>query len=168
MLQINPYNKPFYNFENEIGDPILTNSDILKENEIWAEGATLLKAAYPFLYEAYKDKCGQAEDDDYFILPDYRERVIQGAEDFGYIEAGLPDIQGQLLNFFRHNTLCTGSAAGAFSFKSGSSFADLNSASTSSTSITINFAASESDPVYGASTTVQPPAIKTRVKTRYV
>ncbi len=90
---MNSYNSDFLK-AHEIAEPQISLTGKLNENEIWLEGAEVSKSAYPLLYLAYGDMYGTAENDDNFVLPDFRGRVLQGADGFGYLEAGLPDITG--------------------------------------------------------------------------
>lgn len=77
-----------------IGNPIPTLSNILGENEIWLEGAEVSRETYAQLFEIYGTTYGEGNGETTFNLPDFRNRTIWGAEDFGYIEAGLPNITG--------------------------------------------------------------------------
>lgn len=153
----------------------------LPTNCTWLEGATDgipnntygYDCDFPNLYNIY----GTTYNDEdtpagKYKLPDFRNRVIWGAwnvDGAGYIEAGLPDISGNVrfMAAYGDSTLIR-STSGAFT-KSG----DL-SGGTSQLDIASNnwsqylyFNASNSNTIYGKSNTVQPPAIKVRVYTRY-
>lgn len=145
-----------------IGDPIITLNPVLEDNEIWLEGATVSRSTYSNLFQIYGTTYGAGNGSTTFQLPDFRNRAIWGANSFGYIAAGLPNITG---------TYPTGSGSRAESFTGsfywisegpipgeggGSGKDDIG-----------GFDASRSSTIYGNSTTVQPPAIKVRVKTRY-
>ena len=148
-----------------IGEPHITLSDTLNDNEIWLEGAEVSKTTYSALYAIYGDTYGTAESEDNFVLPDFRGRVIQGSEGFGYISAGLPNITGTVTTYC--SVSLTPTASGAFTTSTTDTSLISTSAGTGRTQ-TINFYASNSNLVYGKSTTVQPEAIKVRVKTRYI
>ena len=89
---------------------------------------------------------------------------------FGYIEAGLPNITGEI-----GTTVWGGSAGrGLFTYSSGSFKLHGNSlpaptvnGSQGSGRTSFLLDVSGSNPIYGNSDTVQPPSIKVRVKTRY-
>ena len=89
---------------------------------------------------------------------------------FGYIEAGLPNVTGQIAT-----TVWGGSAGrGIFTSNSGSFQLEGNSLPAPTVNsyqksgrTNFSFDASRSNPVYGNSDTVQPPSVKVRVKTRY-
>ena len=82
-------------------------------------------------------------------LPDFRSRFIEGSDNSSVIAPGLPNITGGAGVTDKNNF------NGAF-YK-GSGFDSCGN--TFSSGNYINFNASYSSSVYGASTTVQPPAI---------
>ena len=140
----------------EIGNPIITLSNTLGENEIWLEGAEVSRETYAVLFEIYGTTYGEGDGETTFNLPDFRNRTIWGAEDFGYIEAGLPNITGGIRTF--------GYIQGAF--YETDIVPGYANAQHSNTSVS-KFDASRSSSIYGNSSTVQPPSVKVRVKTRY-
>ncbi|MCD7779759.1 MAG: tail fiber protein [Candidatus Gastranaerophilales bacterium] len=147
---------------NEIGEPKISLTGKLNENEIWLEGAEVSKSAYPLLYLIYGDTYGTPEDENNFVLPDFRNRVIQGSDEFGYLEAGLPNLYGTHRSVYYSDNI---GAIGVFSWKSSTTSAqNLNDLVTAGV---IVFDASSYNSIYGNSSTVQPPSIKVRVKTRY-
>lgn len=150
----------------QVGDPIITLSNILGENEIWLEGAEVSKTTYSALYAVYGDTYGTAESEDNFVLPDFRGRVLWGAgsdDNFGYIEAGLPNITGTIQANCSSVTL---DAKGAFQ-NSRIEGSTRPASSSGAGDWYINYSAANSNPIYGNSTTVQPPSVKVRVKTRF-
>lgn len=150
------------NFGFLIGQPIITLDNSLEENEIWLEGAEVSKANYPNLYAIYGDTYGAPSDTNNFILPDFRNRAIWGADGFGYLEAGLPNITGTIAF---SGLQWVSNATGVFT---SSTLSNGNTAPhQSSTRYRLNLDASSSNSIYGNSETVQPPAIKVRVKTKF-
>lgn len=143
-----------------IGDPIFTLNPVLADNEIWLEGSTVSRTTYATLFAIYGTTYGAGNGSTTFKLPDFRNRAIWGANSFGYLAAGLPNITGRM-----GNTDSTSSSATGCFYRSGTSGRLENS--NGSADPNIYFDASRSNSIYGASTTVQPPAIKVRVKTRY-
>lgn len=153
-----------------IGNPIPTLSNILAENEIWLEGAEVSRETYAQLFEIYGTTYGEGDGETTFNLPDFRNRTIWGAEDFGYIEAGLPNIIGQIsgqgsANFFDNAT--TTGCANAFSQTTWDVAQSIGAGENPNASNDVNIDASRSNTIYGNSTTVQPPSVKVRVKTRF-
>ena len=150
----------------DIGDPIISLTGTLKENEIWLEGAEVSKTDYNLLYEIYQDIYGTPTDTNNFVLPDFRGRTFWGSEDgtFGLLSAGLPNITGETIQEIyappNYNIGCF--VGGGMAGSSGAG----NSGSWTGTRYQY-FNASVSNPIYGNNDTVQPPSIKVRVKTRY-
>lgn len=147
------------NLENSlrpIGQPIIRLDNTLYDDEIRLEGAEVSQEDYPNLYGIYGSTYGTASSGK-FKLPDFRNRAIYGANGFGYLNAGLPNITG---TFSGHD-----SADGAFYVSGGSEW--HGNRNNNGQKHTITFNASRSSSIYGASSTVQPPAIKVRVVTRY-
>ena len=144
-----------------IGNPIPTLSNILGENEIWLEGAEISRTTYAALFEIYGTTYGEGDGSTTFNLPDFRNRTLWGAEDFGYIEAGLPNITGSTTGQPQ-----VGKDSGCF-YNYNSTSTPICQSSNSRYPSTLGFDASRSSSIYGNSTTVQPPSVKVRVKTRY-
>lgn len=98
-----------------------------------------------------------------FRVPDMRGRFLQGADgNLGQtIEAGLPNITGSFKSLPGRNN--NEGADGAFTVKQNysSSSADLTD------SYIVRFDASRSNPVYGKSDTVQPPALTVNYIIKY-
>lgn len=149
-----------------IGMPKFTlNFNTLPTNCIWLEGSTVSRTTYAKLFAIYSTTYGVGDGSTTFKLPDFRNRAIWAASSAGYLSAGLPNITGSV----RYRTLAAlSSASGAL----GNS--DVPTGSTgygdsmrSNTNIRVQINASLSSSIYGASSTVQPPAIKVRVYTRY-
>lgn len=147
------------NLENTtrpIGQPIFRLNNTLYDDEIRLEGAEVSQTDYNNLYKIYGSTYGSAASGK-FRLPDFRNRAIYGAAGFGYINAGLPNITG---SFSGHDT-----AGGAFWVSGGSEW--HGNRNNNGQKHTISFNAARCSGIYGASNTVQPPAIKVRVVTRY-
>ena len=150
---------------NPIGRPIFClNGEGLESNEIWLEGQEVSKTEFPLLYDVYGDTYGTPTNSNNFVLPNFKNRTLWGSEDgtFGYIEAGLPNITGGInIRDGQPNSM-----SGAFKDSyatSGRGYWDRGDGQTN-----IRFNASKSNPIYSDDvTTVQPPSVKVRVKTRF-
>lgn len=149
-----------------IGNPIPTLSNILAENEIWLEGAEVSRETYAQLFEIYGTTYGEGNGETTFNLPDFRNRTLWGAEDFGYIEAGLPNITGTIKTGSNYPSWATSNGTGALASNSSGEVYG-HGAQGQNTTCDINLNASRSSSIYGNSSTVQPPSVKVRVKTRY-
>lgn len=143
-----------------IGDPIITLNPVLEDNEIWLEGATVSRSTYSNLFQVYGTTYGAGNGSTTFQLPDFRNRAIWGANSFGYIAAGLPNITGTFTATHNPNASWSGSLYRSETAVKGEGGGNGNDN-------LWYFDAALSSSIYGNSTTVQPPAIKVRVKTRY-
>lgn len=119
-----------------------------------ADGASYKVADYPDLYAVIGNTYGG--DSTNFNVPNLVDKFIQGSTTSGTEkEAGLPNITGT----FYHDTNATSSLSGAFfSYTRGSS-QNLKNDDTVKSSGYVSFDASKSNPIYGNSNTVQPPAL---------
>lgn len=166
----NPVTDSNYWAQVQLGEDILTYSypigmpkitldfNNLPTNSIWLEGAEVSRTTYAELFAVYGTTYGIGDGSTTFNLPDFRNRAIWGSTTAGYISAGLPNITGTFSGGRDGENI-----SGAF--YSTWSHATYDGGSHSMNYITFN--ASRSSSVYGASSTVQPPAIKVRVYTRY-
>lgn len=144
-----------------IGSPKITLSNTLPTNCIWLEGAEVSRTTYSNLFQVYGTTYGIGDGSTTFRLPDCRNRVFWGAESFGYIEAGLPNITGRSNGSLLY---AGGGTYGAFEMTYANRYGDGDEGASN---YSFNFDASRSSSIYGNSSTVQPPAIKVRVYTRY-
>lgn len=151
----------------EIGDPIMTLGNTLADNEIWLNGAAVSRTTYAALFSVYGTTYGEGDGSTTFNLPDFQNRAIWGSSDFGYLTAGLPNITGTFRGQATSgHSIWLPTLSGAF-YNAGSGSAMYRTEGGGSYPITAGFQASRSNSIYGASGTVQPPAIKVRVKTKY-
>ena len=169
----------------QVGDIKL--SPILRKGYVKANGALLTSAStnYPRLITFVTENPDLlAADDtewnsnkalyvynssaDTLRVPDATGRVLQGGAVVESVEAGLPEATGTIAPFVTgaNNTssgLQAQSMSGVFSTTVSGAFRQFSTA-TSQTNYTnqgtlVQFAASQSNPIYGNSTTVQPPAL---------
>lgn len=153
------WSKAVFTGSSPIGAPQITFNfnATLPENCIWLEGAAVSRTTYSTLFGIYGTTYGVGDGSTTFNLPDCRNRVLWGSDSAGYIGAGLPNIMGWLNDQ-------TG-AGGAF-YNEGSHNV-VNYGGTIQKPRTV-FDASRYNSIYSNNiTTVQPPAIKCRVYTRY-
>ena len=165
-----------------VGDIILRPT--LRDGYIKANGATVKASEYPRLLawvqesnmtvtaEQYTQDCSKYVYDatqDRMTLPNATGRVLMGGERVKSIEAGLPNITGNewtdgagrigMPNNERRSSLYYSATDGA----SNMSFYG----SPAATYGTLRFDASISNPIYGRSTTVQPPALTMIAQIKY-
>lgn len=151
-----------------IGRPMPEENNVLLDNEVWIEGATVNPIDYPKLFKVYGTKYG-GDGTTTFKLPDMRGRTLWGSPDGsnGYIEAKLPNIKGGSV---LHSQDADGALNGCFyttrSSISGNAQFPSNGRSYATYGAGIN--ANLSNEIYSDdATTVQPPAFKVRWKTRF-
>lgn len=147
-----------------IGDPIITLSSTLEADEIWLEGAEVSRTTYADLFAVYGTTYGIGDGSTTFNLPNFLNRAIWGANSFGYLSAGLPNITGGFTGGTNYGG--GGQQWGAFGIYGYTGNVDPGDGR-AHVNCNYNFDAARSSSIYGKSSTVQPPAIKVRVKTRY-
>lgn len=146
-----------------IGQPIFRLDDTLYDDEIRLEGAEVSQDEYPNLYKIYGNTYGSAASGK-FKLPDFRNRAVFGATNFGYISAGLPNVTGQFGAIARGGSTVS-TCSGPFTRVDDANWGPELNGTTGFAHVT--FSLKNGNSIYGASSTVQPPAIKVRVVTRY-
>lgn len=107
---------------------------------------------------------GTTYDEYNIILPDFTSRFIEGADTAGMaVDAGLPNITGRIeANMYgiSHGGVFLAST-GAFTSDTSQQTTSISSGSSTTTRYKfVNFSASDSNSIYGNSTTVQPPAVQ--------
>jgi hypothetical protein len=123
-------------------------------------GAEVSRTTYSTLFAKIGTTYGVGNSSTTFNLPNLTDRVIQGNSSSGtYRNAGLPNITGSF-----------GGIRDVGTYPEGAFFDDgrtsLGSPSGRDSRL-INFSASRSNSIYGASTTVQPPALTMRYYIKY-
>ena len=159
-----------------VGDIILRPT--LRDGYIKANGATVKASEYPRLLawvqesnmtvtaEQYKTDCSKYVYDsaqDKLTLPNATGRVLQGGGQVRSIEAGLPNITGTIHTAYRN--ISSGEPTGAVA--RGNAENGSNMGSLGEFWVTYTFDASRANPIYGASETVQPPAITMIAQIKY-
>lgn len=149
----------------------------LMDGYVKANGATVNRADYPNLV-AYANehslwtsspstepwKYGNGNGSTTMVLPDYRNRVIQGGDNSAIKSAGLPNITGYV-NYVPHKRTEMLNAGGCFTVPSNGG--NGGQADGNGSTQQINMDASKSSSIYGASNTVQPPALQLIAQIKY-
>ena len=165
-----------------VGDIILRPT--LRDGYIKANGATVKASEYPRLLawvqeagmtvtaEQYTQGCSKYVYDsaqDRLTLPNAVGRVLQGGETVKSVEAGLPNITGSIKNIPQGHAVFDAILvqSGALSTKTAKKYGVTGSGTYSDWSDSIDFDASHSNPIYGASDTVQPPALSLIAQIKY-
>ena len=120
-----------------------------------ADGAEVGRETCPDLFSAIGTTFGEGDGETTFNLPDLINRFAQGSTTPGKkVEAGLPNITGSFVPWaFR-----SGAAPDGAISRTGTNYESYNVAGTQ-TGSKYYLDASRSNPTYGASDTVQPPAL---------
>lgn len=131
-----------------------------------ANGASVLRSQYNKLFALIGTKFGAA-DEAHFNLPNLHHRFIEGtttlSEVGSYVEAGLPNIWGQLLDVHGGNYL---EGKGALSVTINGQIQDTTLSGTNRFGHA-TFLASENNNLYGETTTVQVDAVYGQYLIRY-
>lgn len=132
------------------------------EGFLLCNGQEVSRFTYAKLYGVLGDTYGAGDGSTTFNLPDFRDRVAQGANNnLGETkEAGLPNITGSFSSAINAYRTASVNAKGAFSGTRGAT--DANATGTNAvTDTSIMLDASKVSAIYGNSDTVQPKAICT-------
>ena len=130
-----------------------------------ADGAAVGRQTYPKLFETIGTTFGEGDGSTTFNLPDLIDRFAQGSKTPGQkIEAGLPTFQAKLVSRPFGDSVNPGSIwgignAAVTKLASGSIILNAGVGSQTSNGDVTTIDASRSNPIYGASSTVQPPAL---------
>lgn len=152
------------NSVNEVGQPIIRLDNSIYDNEIRLEGAEVSRETYAGLFKKYGVTYGAGNGATTFKLPDFRNRTAWGADSFGYISAGLPNITGTVLGDNGYWGVSANiTQSGAF-YQTGSTTYGVSGQANGKK---LAFDASRCSSIYGKSATVQTPSIKVRWVTRY-
>jgi hypothetical protein len=134
------------------------------------DGSAVSRTDYAELYAVIGDTYGVGDGSTTFNLPNLVDKFIQGNATAGTVKsAGLPDITGATKLELKNNAFMkVGVAVGAFAGVSSygyhaSGYADEDP----SAPCQLDFCASRSNPIYGNSTTVQPPALTMQYIIKY-
>ena len=122
-----------------------------------ADGAAVGRQTYPDLFAAIGTTYGEGDGETTFNLPDLIGRFAEGSETPGTVkEAGLPNIKG-FTDFWSFGE-GTNKPSGAFYTQSAANGTPASTGGVSPAQL-LWFDASRSNPIYGVSDIVQPPAL---------
>ena len=124
-----------------------------------ANGAAVGRATYPDLFAAIGTMYGEGDRETTFNLPNLIGRFAEGSETPGTVkEAGLPDLTGDITNIASGGST-TSITTGGFAITQRAFNSVQTGGINNGHTFQTNFSASRSNPIYGASDTVQPPAL---------
>lgn len=135
------------------------------------DGSAVSRETYAALFAVIGTTYGTGDGSTTFNVPNLVDKFVEGSATSGTVKgAGLPNIQGLLaVGVLGASTWDVRTATGAFSTPSATSAQRLKSPGleTRTASGQIGFDASNSNSIYGNSTTVQPPALTMRYIIKY-
>lgn len=138
---------------NPVGAIIAVAYTGVPEGYMHCNGAAVSRTTYVNLFNKIGTTYGAGDGSTTFNLPNTVDRFLEGGIGAGtYYEAGLPNITGNISGF-RHNI------SGAFVGGNKTNRYDGWEDNQDEYALSTSFDASRSNSIYGASTTVQPPAM---------
>ena len=147
----------------DVGD-LMPAFSTAKSGFLLCNGGAYSRTTYAALFAILGTSFGAGDGSTTFNVPDFRRRTIQGANANlkAVLAAGLPAITGTARVFHPSD----GTASGAFAVTNLSGGSIVGS-SASNLAFDLSFDASRSSSIFGASTTVQPPAIAANIFIKY-
>ena len=156
---------------NPVGTIIAFASNTVPNGYLLCSGATVSRTTYSKLFEVIGTLYGAGDNSTTFTLPNMTSRFLEGqsaiTSNNAYIAAGLPNITGSFYDY--RGYIGQGSerhVSGAFIDSVGYAQGGANYTS-NGVSSNISFDASDSNTIYGSSTTVQPLTISVRFFIKY-
>ena len=137
----------------------------IPDGYLLCNGAAVSRTTYAALFKAIGTIYGAGDGSTTFNLPNLINRFIEGSETAGTVkEAGLPNIAGK--SRWWQSEKVGGSDTGALSITSAGTSGGYGG-SYNKGNYAMSIDASKSNPIYGASDTVQPPAITMKYCIKY-
>lgn len=142
----------------------------LRTGWVKANGATVNRSDYPTLVTFANEyslwtknpstepwKFGVGDGSTTMVLPDYRNRFIQGSDSVKLVAPGLPDATGTWDGVTTRSTVSTPTLTGVFKNIGNGTAARCSTGYNTDTKV--QFKLSSANKIYGASATVQPPTL---------
>lgn len=148
------------------GTVIAYSADTVPDGFLLCNGATVSRTTYAALFAVIGTTYGEGNGTTTFDLPNLTDRFIQGSTTAGTTkEAGLPNITGSFT--LRNQAKELSETSGTFSLQDTDSGTHTGASSNKRPYVHIAMNAQKSSSVYGASDTVQPPALTMRYCIKY-
>lgn len=166
QLNQNGYHTNIFSSKNNIGELEIYPISYTPKGSLPCDGYLLKIEDYKDLYKIIGRKfCQDGDSNNEFRIPDYNisGRFLQPNSNAGNIvAAGLPDITGVKPDWIGNTGFY-----GAFYYTSTNSHGTANSPLSNPSGQGTGFQASRSNPIYGNSTTVQPPSQTVHICIKY-
>lgn len=146
-----------------VGAVMWLSGNTIPDGCLPANGAAVSRTGYAELFAAVGTTWGNGDGSTTFNVPDARGRFPEGAQTAGgYKAAGLPNITGVLghIRTQKLNEAVSFNNNSALNWQSYHSDRIANASGNAGCMDGLNFNASRSSAIYGASSTVQPPSVK--------
>lgn len=148
------------------GTVIAYSANTIPDGYLLCNGAAVSRTTYADLFSVIGTTYGEGNGSTTFALPNLTDRFIQGSMTAGTVkEAGLPNVDGTLEI---SHAVTVSATTGAFT--STSEYKDKwggTRDTSANNQYTITFNAKNSNAIYGASNTVQPPAVTMQYCIKY-
>lgn len=151
------------------GNPVGTilafaGNGAIPDGYLLCDGAAVSRTDYADLFAVIGATYGSGDGSTTFNLPNLTDKFLQGDSTAGVTKpAGLPNITGMVQGSWQVNF---DNSNGAFT-RSGTNTVHASGSTSYSYPQRFHLDASRSSPIYGASTTVQPPAVTTKYIIKY-
>jgi microcystin-dependent protein len=149
----------------DIGDLKFTaHNGAISDGWLVCDGSAISRTTYAELFDVIGTTYGVGDGTTTFNLPDYTDKFTEGGATAGVEkQAGLPNITGT----FKHSCNALFGQSGLFTVEGFTTTQPNNYINASNVGSLTTFDASKSNPIYGNSDTVQPPALTCRVLIKY-
>ena len=138
-------------------------NNTLPDGWLACDGTAVSRNTYANLFSKIGTTYGAGDGSATFNLPNLTDRFIQGNNTAGTVKsAGLPDIKGDTQAAAFMSAKADGGVHSSGAFSSSVRWTQSVSMTTGTNAAIIKFSASDSNSIYGNSTTVQPPALTMR------
>lgn len=134
------------------------------------DGSQVSRTTYKKLFDVIGTTYGAGDGKTTFTLPNLIDRFLEGSSAAGnYLNAGLPNITGSfdIRGWGSGTMLHNSTGAMNLTYEVGDNANTAQSTSTPNQEDRLNFDTSRSNPIYGASTTVQPAACTMKMLIKY-
>lgn len=140
----------------------------LPDGYLSCDGSQVSRTTYKKLFDVIGTTYGASDGTTTFTLPNLIDRFLEGSSAAGsYREAGLPNITGVATYITTDTYGAEYPDIGALGFSQQGFSSGVLLSTTTSGKRDLTFNASKSNPIYGNSTTVQPPAVTMRYIIKY-
>jgi microcystin-dependent protein len=157
----------------DVGDiKIIAYNGSIPDKWFLCDGSAVSRDLYANLYSKIGTTYGSGDGSTTFNLPNFVDKFAEGSTTAGTVkQAGLPNITGTAMLRYGINSARIGlTVSGSISSQDkdySNTYQPISLTGTTTAAQELDFDASQSNAIYGASTTVQPPALTMRFLIKY-